>query len=558
VDTPRLECCLVGELSQDHECACARQWASACVQQELGPVPSIEVRAAEREVPPHRLSRRATERYQALLVPLAEHTDDPLLESDATLLESDRLGHAQAGAVQELDECPVAQRSWARAGSRIDEALGLGRRQRAGKRARPPWQLKRGSRVLGPGAEKDEVTEIRTNGGNTASQGGGCEPVGSHRGEPALEVPDACVPDVAFAECRERGQIAPVGVDGPWRTTGCKEQQVALDVGIRGSHGAEPDSAARRLLLCATLSSFAAIFVVAALPDVAHASQLIARNTSTERLAVSDEGKALLTFHSRGRVRRILAWGALNAWMPTAAQVQAQFRIDNSGGWGTRHRPVWKTLRNACGPYKGLRTPWLVTACTAPDGSHWALQRWQRHQANFGLPPWKPGHGAWELRLSHWRGPLAQLEVWLDWSYSGRWHHLFGRLTYRGQPVHGFSTTPTGDPLDRYGRVLYLDTLDSAYGPGWRRENGFVSRNPDGTFCYGFVPHTSYTGELRPPGHGRRYRLAVSGPGVTPDVVWEGPGLHDFDPASEADRAHEAQMNELQRTLATGSKACHV
>ena len=59
--------------------------------------------------------------------------------------------------------------------------------------------------------------------------------------------------------------------------------------------------------------------------------------------------------------------------------------------------------------------------------------------------------------------PVAQLDVWLDWSYNGRWHHLFGQLTYRGQPVHGYSTTPSGDPLDRYGRVLYLDTFDSAW-----------------------------------------------------------------------------------------------
>ena len=253
----------------------------------------------------------------------------------------------------------------------------------------------------------------------------------------------------------------------------------------------------------------------------------------------------------------MLAWGALNARVPSETKTQAEFAVDYSGGWGTYGRPVWKTLRNACGRYRGPHIPWLVAACTAPDGSHWAVQRWRRHQANFGIPPWKPGHGAWELRLSHWRGPVAQLEVWLDWSYSGRWHHLFGRLTYRGLPVHGFSTTPAGDPLDRYGRVLYLDTLDSAYGPGWRRENGFVSRNPDGAFCYGFVPHTTHLGDSRPAGHGRRYRLAVSGPGVTPDVAWEEPGLHDFDPGNEDDRAHEDAMNALQRELATGSKPCH-
>jgi hypothetical protein len=45
---------------------------------------------------------------------------------------------------------------------------------------------------------------------------------------------------------------------------------------------------------------------------------------------------------------------------------------------------------------------------------------------------------------------------------------------------------------------------------------------------------------------------------VTPDVAWEGAGLHAFDPANPADREHEAKMNDLQRTLAAGSKPCHV
>lgn len=401
------------------------------------------------------------------------------------------------------------------------------------------------------------MAKIGANSRDTASDGRGGEPVRPHRCEPTLELVDGCLSDSASSKRRKRRQVAPVGIDCPRRTTGRKQQQEALDVGIGGSHGAEPDSAGRRLLLCAAATLVVVFLGGAALPDVAHASQLVARNTSSERLSVSADGKALLTFHSRGRLQRVLAWGALNAARPTEATEQAEFKMDYSAGWGAYGRPVWKTLRNACGPYRGPQIPWLVAACTAPDGSHWAVQRWRRHQANFGIPPWKPGHGAFELRLSHWRGPVAQLEVWLDWSYSGRWHHLFGRLTYRGLPVHGFSTTPSGDPLDRYGRVLYLDTLDSAYGPGWRRENGFVSRNPDGTFCYGFVPHETHTGELRPAGHGRRYRLAISGPGVTPDVMWEGPGLHDFDPENEADRAHEDAMNALQRELVKGSKPCH-
>ena len=159
------------------------------------------------------------------------------------------------------------------------------------------------------------------------------------------------------------------------------------------------------------------------------------------------------------------------------------------------------------------------------------------------LPLARPGREARGVARLELRRPLA--------------HHLFGRLTYRGLPVHGFSTTPTGDPLDRYGRVLYLDTLDSAYGAGWRRENGFVARRPDGTFCYGFVSHTSHTGERRPAGNGAGYRLAVSGPGVTPDVLWEGAGLPSFDRANPVHVAQEASMNELQHQLMGASAPCH-
>jgi hypothetical protein len=34
----------------------------------------------------------------------------------------------------------------------------------------------------------------------------------------------------------------------------------------------------------------------------------------------------------------------------------------------------------------------------------------------------------------------------------------------------------------------------------------------------------------RGPGVGKRYRLTLPGPGVTPDISWEGPGLHAYDP----------------------------
>ena len=400
------------------------------------------------------------------------------------------------------------------------------------------------------------MTKVRTDRRDASRDRRGGKAVGAHACEPRFDVLDRRVRDVSSPRFGEGLQVSAVRVDGARRPAGLEGEQEALDIGIGTTHGARRDSTAGRRLLRAAIALAAVVAVSAIAPGVASASQLIARNTSTERLAVSADGKALLTYRAQGKLKRVLAWGATNAREPAQVVEQTEFRLDYSGGWGTFGRAVWKGFRNACGPYRGPALPFLVTACTARDGSHWAVQRWRRSQANFGLPPWKAGHGAWELRLSHWTGPVAKLEVWLDWSYGGRWHHLFGRLTYGGLPVHGFSTTPSGDPLDRYGRVLYLDTLASAYGNGWDRENGFVAPRPDGTFCYGFVPHTSHTGERRPAGHGARYRLSVSGPGVTPDVQWEGASLSGFNRADPSHVAHETAMNALQRQLMAGSTPC--
>ena len=161
-----------------------------------------------------------------------------------------------------------------------------------------------------------------------------------------------------------------------------------------------------------------------------------------------------------------------------------------------------------------------------PDGSHWALQAWQRGLPNLGLDPWKPLQATWELRLSHWTGDLPQLEIWTNWAYSAHFDHLFGRLTWLGQPVYGFTSTTKGSPTDSFGRNVYLDTFDSAYGPGWKRENSFLTHRGTGAFCYGLYPHEPYPGYpavgRRPAGKGQRYRATVVGPGVLPDVTWEG------------------------------------
>jgi hypothetical protein len=130
------------------------------------------------------------------------------------------------------------------------------------------------------------------------------------------------------------------------------------------------------------------------------------------------------------------------------------------------------------------------------------------------------------------------LEITVNWAFRGRFDHLFGRFTYRAHPVYGFASTPTGVPLDTYGRNIYLDTFNSAYGPGWKRENSFLTHTGRGTFCYGFYRHGD-----RPVGKGVRYRATVIGPGVTPDVMWQAAAPGDFD------QELDATANETQRQL---------
>ncbi|MBA2642645.1 MAG: hypothetical protein H0U82_06955 [Actinobacteria bacterium] len=278
------------------------------------------------------------------------------------------------------------------------------------------------------------------------------------------------------------------------------------------------------------------------LVPAAEASQLIARDATAVKLAVDRTGRAMLTYRVQGRTRHVLAWGAVNAIHPTEKRRQVAFRVDYSGGWRSFGRGVWNGFADACRPAR-VRLAWLVAACRAPDGSFWALQSWQRGLRNYGMPA-TGTRDDWELRLSHWNGPIPRLEVGIGWAY-GRFHSLYGRFSWRGRGVHGFASTPAGVPLDGFGRNLYVDTLNSAYGPGWQRENGFLSHIGSGGFCYGFYPHGP-----RPSGMGERYRMSVSGPGVLPDVFWEGA------PPKTYGRAFDLAADEKQAKLLARDPLC--
>jgi len=255
----------------------------------------------------------------------------------------------------------------------------------------------------------------------------------------------------------------------------------------------------------------------------AFASAVIGRNVARPSLTIDRRGRAHVSYYTGGRSVTLVASDAINARTPSRSVPQVKFQIR----YGERGR-------GACLAYDGPPLAWLVKACTGPDGSYWALQYWQRLKPNYG-----GNTGAWELHLSHWRGPLAQLVVYQNWAYR-RVRHIFGRLTYDGQGVYGFNSTPRGDPRDGYGRNVYVDTFDSAYGHGWHRANSFLTHHRGhtlGDFCFAFYPLAGH-----PRGNGTKYRATVEGPGVTPDVMWEADDIGHYNPTVQ-DR-----MRSLERS----------
>ncbi len=288
--------------------------------------------------------------------------------------------------------------------------------------------------------------------------------------------------------------------------------------------------------VCVALLGIALLGAIAA--TSATASQLIDRNAKNIQLATNQNGEALITYTADGKLNHVLAWGALNAIAPTRSRPQVKLKLDYSGGYG-KYRRDWKTFGNVCQTYDGPTLAWPVAACRSTDGSYWALQSWQRDLPDVGLAP-SPAQAAWELRLSHWTGAIPVLNIETDWAYR-RYDHLFGTLTYNEAPQYGFRSTASGQPLDSYGRNIYLDTFDSAYGAGWKRENSFLTHTNTGAFCYGFFAHQN--GSERPAGNGTKYRATVEGPGVTPDAMWQGL------PAGIYDKDSDAQANDRIRAL---------
>lgn len=320
---------------------------------------------------------------------------------------------------------------------------------------------------------------------------------------------------------------------------------------VRPSRGQRVFKVSRFAVFLAALAAF----LTAA--GTAPASAIVTRDAFNVGLKVDGKGHAVVYYTRAGKRYHPVFWGAVNARRPSRTIPQYAFKIDYSGGYMRLGYPLWKTIRNRCRRYDGPSLPNAVATCKAPDGSYWALQTWQRMLPNLGYTPWKAAQRVRELHVSHWTGALPKLELYTDWAYGDRKYHLFGRLTYRGYPVHGYTATSSGNPTDSYGRNAYLDTYNAVYGSGWKRENSFLAHNPGGNFCYLFFNRPSYyDSTTRPAGNGSRYRGTVIGPGVTPVVRTHVIGRPAYDAGNPDHVALEAAMNALGDQLAAQDDQC--
>jgi hypothetical protein len=283
------------------------------------------------------------------------------------------------------------------------------------------------------------------------------------------------------------------------------------------------------------LAILCACLLALALPAAACAAEIVDRSVASPALSVNRSGVALVTYSVHGVPRHVLYWGAID-W-------GTKFSRDYSGGWKSKVAD-YRRFSNDCKSYTGPPLAFLVYACDAPDGSHWALQQWSRLWRNYG------GDSApAELYISHWRGDAGVLQIQTDYSYHGKHQHLWGNFVFHGRPVFGTRWTRQGVPTDKQGRNIYIDFLK---GPTWRRVNSFLTHPPTAAFCYTFANHPASSPAWNGQGTGDAYRATAIGPGASPIVQTH------FSPPGPYSTATDAAANAAQRQLLGADHRCKV
>src|SRR5215218_2391274 len=168
MDPLGLEPGLRGQPPQDQKRAGTGQRPSLGVEEELRTVSAVEVWPTSGQVAPQGLDGLAADRHDPLFSALADRPDEPLVEVDAGPVERDRLADSKPGAVEQLDERAIPERSGRRPRSRVDQAVRFAGGEGARQLADPAWKLELGRRVPGDRADQDQMAEQGAERGDAA------------------------------------------------------------------------------------------------------------------------------------------------------------------------------------------------------------------------------------------------------------------------------------------------------------------------------------------------------------------------------------------------------
>ena len=207
------------------------------------------------------------------------------------------------------------------------------------------------------------------------------------------------------------------------------------------------------------------ILISLAMPLAAEGSIKIAGNAKKPTLRVNAKGIATVSYTQQGRRKAAIVFPS------------GRVRYGRGAGGGD------VTIGTAA-----YALPMLVTLRLNPrNGRLFALQAWRRLR-----------RGPVELRFSRWFGAPTVLTLG---ARCCKWRSEFirGRATFHGRPIFGYGATPSGNPTDKFGRNVYLDTYRRG---AWRRMMGILTHRPTGFFQLWIRPHW----------RGSAYRGRISGP----------------------------------------------
>ncbi len=192
-------------------------------------------------------------------------------------------------------------------------------------------------------------------------------------------------------------------------------------------------------------------------------------------------------------------------------QLWTQFSADFGGTVGDSY-----SVRLSAVPLNGVPTGGPAGA--NPDGGNL--------QSQYSLAPLGPQtFDGFPTLLSYLRWSKFSPGGYKGYLQQRHFPYLFGSFSYGGPGVWG-PGNKYGAPTTDFGRNAYIDSWNSDYGRGWRRNVGVLTQKPHGTFCYEFSPKSGSKGKTGLSKNGI-YSVTIAGPGMAPDrrVILQGPAF---------------------------------